>query len=79
MTQERTLKVSRATETLSKQLGRSPKVREVAAELGLTVEEVFEAQEASASYEAASLDAPTSREDVEAAPLVDLLGDEDTS
>jgi RNA polymerase sigma-B factor len=77
--QERTLAVSRATERLSTQLGRSPKVREVAAEIGCSVESVLEAQEASASYEAASLDAPTSREDVEAAPLVDLLGDEDTS
>ena len=36
--QERTLAVSRATEALSKQLGRSPKVREVAAELGCSVE-----------------------------------------
>jgi len=77
--QERTLAVSRATERLSTQLGRSPKVREVAVEIGCSVESVLEAQEASASYEAASLDAPTSREDVEAAPLVDLLGDEDTS
>ena len=77
--QERTLAVSRATEALSKQLGRSPKVREVAAELGCSVEEVLEAQEAAASYEAASLDAPTARDDDEAAPLVDLMGGEDTS
>src|ERR671917_1832069 len=77
--QERTLAVSRATETLSKELGRSPKVREVAAEIGCSVEEVLEAQEAAASYEAASLDAPTSRDDDEAAALVDLMGDEDTS
>jgi RNA polymerase sigma-B factor len=77
--QERTLKVSRATEALSKQLGRSPKVREVAAELGCSVEDVLEAQEASGSYEAASLDAPTSHDDGESASLVDLLGDEDTA
>ena len=77
--QERTLAVSRATEALSKELGRSPKVREVAAEIGCSVEEVLEAQEAAASYEAASLDAPTSRDDDEAAALVDLMGDEDTS
>jgi RNA polymerase sigma-B factor len=77
--QERTLAVSRATESLSKRLGRSPKVREVAAELELTVEAVLEAQEAAASYEAASLDAPTSRDDGEAAALVDLMGDVDTS
>ena len=77
--QERTLAVSRATERLSTQLGRSPKVREVAGEIGCSVEAVLEAQEAAASYEAASLDAPTARDDVEAAPLVDLMGDEDTS
>jgi RNA polymerase sigma-B factor len=77
--QERTLVVSRATEDLSKRLGRSPKAREVAAELGCGVEVVLEAQEASASYEAASLDAPTARDDDDAAALVDLMGDVDTS
>jgi RNA polymerase sigma-B factor len=75
--QERTLAVSRETELLSKKLGRSPKVREVAQALGCTVEAVLEAQEAAASYEAASLDAPTARDDDEAASLVDLMGDED--
>jgi RNA polymerase sigma-B factor len=77
--QERTLAVSRATEALSKQLGRSPKVREVAAELGCSVEEVLEAQEAAASYEATSLDAPTAHDDDDAAALVDLVGDEDSA
>ena len=61
--QERTLAVSRATEMLSKELGRSPKVREVAEHLGCSVEQVLEAQEAAASYEAASLDAPAARDD----------------
>ena len=65
--QERTLAVSRETEALSKQLGRSPMVREVAAGLGCSVEEVLEAQEAAASYEAASLDAPAARDDEEPA------------
>ncbi len=77
--QERTLAVSRESELLSKQLGRSPKVREVAASLGCSIEDVLEAQEAAASYEAASLDAPTARDDDEAAPLVDMMGDEDTA
>ena len=77
--QERTLAVTRETEALSKSLGRSPKVREVANSLGCSVEAVLEAQEASASYEAASLDAPTSREDDEAAALIDMLGDEDSA
>ena len=77
--QERTLAVSRETEVLSKRLGRSPKIREVAAALGCTVEEVLEAQEAAASYEAASLDAPTTRDDDDAAPLVDMMGGEDSA
>jgi RNA polymerase sigma-B factor len=77
--QERTLAVSRATEVLSKELGRSPKVREVAEHLGCSVEQVLEAQEAAASYEAASLDAPAARDDGESAALVDLLGKDDSS
>jgi RNA polymerase sigma-B factor len=77
--QERTLAVSRATEVLSKELARSPKVREVAAHLGCSVEQVLEAQEAAASYEAASLDAPTARDDGESATLVDMLGQDDSS
>jgi RNA polymerase sigma-B factor len=77
--QERTLAVTRATEVLSKELGRSPKVREVAAHLGCSVEQVLEAQEASRSYEAASLDAPTRRNDDESATLVDMLGGEDSA
>ena len=77
--QERTLAVSRATEVLSKELGRSPKVREVAEHLGCSVEQVLEAQEAAASYEAASLDAPAGRDEDESASLIDLLGDNDSS
>jgi len=77
--QERTLAVSRATEILSKELGRSPKVREVAGHLGCSVEKVLEAQEAAASYEAASLDAPAARDDGESASLVDMLGREDSA
>jgi RNA polymerase sigma-B factor len=77
--QERTLAVSRATETLSKELGRSPNVREVAEHLGCSAEKVLEAQEAAASYEAASLDAPTARDDDDAASLVDMLGGEDSA
>jgi RNA polymerase sigma-B factor len=77
--QERTLALSRATEILSKELGRSPKVREVAEHMSCSVEQVLEAQEAAASYEAASLDAPAARDDGESAALVDLLGKEDSS
>jgi RNA polymerase sigma-B factor len=77
--QERAVAVNRETETLSKYLGRSPTVREVAEALGLSVEEVLEASEAAASYETASLDAPVAREGDESALLVDLVGEDDSA
>jgi RNA polymerase sigma-B factor len=77
--QERTHAVSRETELLSTTLGRSPKVREVAAAIGCSVEDVLEAREAAANYEAASLDAPTAGDDGEAAPLVDVMGGDDSA
>jgi RNA polymerase sigma-B factor len=77
--QERTLAVGRETEALAKQLGRSPKPRDVAQGLGWSVEEVLEAQQAAASYEAASLDATVAREDAEGASVVDLLGGDDSA
>src|SRR5215213_616439 len=53
--------------------------REVAEHLGCSTEQVLEAQEAAASYEAASLDAPAARDDEESASLVVLLGGEDNA
>jgi RNA polymerase sigma-B factor len=75
--QERTLSVTRASEALSKALGRSPKPREVAQELRCSVEEVLEAQQVAGSYEAASLDAPVGPDDGEGASLVELMGRDD--
>jgi RNA polymerase sigma-B factor len=77
--QERAMAVGRETEELSKKLGRSPKVREVAGSLGYSVEEVLEAQEVAANYEPASLDAPAAHDDSEAAAVVDLLGRDDSA
>jgi RNA polymerase sigma-B factor len=77
--QERALAVGREAEALSKRLGRSPKPREVARALGCSVEQVLEAQQAAASYEATSLDTPTRRDDDDAASLIDLLGGEDNA
>ena len=76
--QERTLAMSRETEALTKSLGRSPSVREVAMALGCSTEQVLETQEVAMSYEAASLDAPTGRDDEDGSALVDLLGGEDS-
>jgi RNA polymerase sigma-B factor len=77
--QERSLALSRETEALSKQLGRSPTIREVAMAMGCSVEAALEASEAAASYEASSLNAPSARDDDEAGTLLDMLGDEDDS
>jgi RNA polymerase sigma-B factor len=77
--QERTLAVGRETEALSKRLGRSPKPREVAQALGCSVEQVLDAHEAGASYQATSLDAPAGRDDDDAAVLLDLIGAEDSA
>ena len=57
-TQELVLKVSEALGALPARLGRSPRPRDVAEEVGAPVEEVLEAMEAATAYEAASLDAP---------------------
>jgi RNA polymerase sigma-B factor len=77
--QERSLAVSSAAEALAKRLSRSPKPRDVARDLGWSVEEVLEAQQAAASYEAASLDRPAARDDAEGTSVIDLLGAEDSA
>jgi RNA polymerase sigma-B factor len=57
-TQELALKVSEALSTLPGRIGRSPRPRDIAQEVGAPVEQVLEAMEAATAYEAASLDAP---------------------
>jgi RNA polymerase sigma-B factor len=75
--QERALALSRASERLSHDLGRSPTLCELANALGCTMEQAVEASEVAHSYAPASLDAPASREDDETTALVDVLGGED--
>ena len=77
--QERSLALGRETEALSKRLGRSPTIREVAMALGCSVEDALEAREAAASYEASSLNAPSARDDDESGSLLDMLGSDDGS
>jgi RNA polymerase sigma-B factor len=55
---ERVLQAQRTSEALTARLGRRPSIREVAGELGCSVEELLEAHEASRSHDSASLDAP---------------------
>jgi RNA polymerase sigma-B factor len=75
--QERTLAVGRAEERLSKELGRSPRVCEIAAALQCRPEQVLEAREAATAYHVASLEAPALRDDGEASALSELIGADD--
>jgi RNA polymerase sigma-B factor len=61
--QELYLDVSRVREQLVHELGREPTARDVAAELGRTVEEILEALEAGAAHSPPSLDAPVRHDD----------------
>jgi RNA polymerase sigma-B factor len=55
--QERHLDLRRARSGLSTQLGRAPTVAELAAQMGISTDEVLDALEAGAAYRATSLDA----------------------
>lgn len=67
--------VTRASEALSGELGRSPTVRELAARLEVTEEDVLDALDTAQAYSTTSLDAG-SRDD-EAGTLADTMGADD--
>ncbi len=75
--QERTAKVNKAIDQLSKKNGRSPSVKEVAKKLGLDLEQVLEALEAAQAFSAASLDGERREEDGDVSTLGDFVGEED--
>jgi RNA polymerase sigma-B factor len=76
--QEARVELARATEALGSRLGRSPRVAELAEHMGISEDEVVEAQIASNGYHSTSLDAAVGNdsEDVDAA-LADFIGEED--
>jgi RNA polymerase sigma-B factor len=74
--QEHALAVERATAELTRSLGRSPTVEEIAEQTGLETEEVLEAREAVVAHTATSLSVPVGGDD-EAAELGELMGAED--
>jgi RNA polymerase sigma-B factor len=74
--QEHALLVERATAELSRQLGHSPTLIQLAERCGLDVEQILEAREAIVAHTATSLSAPVS-DDEEATALGDLIGDVD--
>jgi RNA polymerase sigma-B factor len=73
--QERSMEVNDAIEKLSDEHGRSPSVREIAEYLEVEEDEVLEALQAGEARRTLSLDAPRSRDDAEAAPTVETIGE----
>ncbi|MFI5520736.1 RNA polymerase sigma factor SigF [Streptomyces platensis] len=74
--QELRVDLARAGEKLSGRLGREPRVSELAAELGISEDEVVEGQVAANGYNASSIDA-TFNDDGNDTPLADLIGERD--
>jgi RNA polymerase sigma-B factor len=75
--QERVLKVNRAVERLSGELGRSPSSRRVADDLNLPVEAVLEAIAAYAAYDTAPLDTPLRSGEDDRASVAETFGETD--
>jgi RNA polymerase sigma-B factor len=75
--QERAAKVNKTVDALSKQLGRTPSVKEIADKLGVNLEQVLEALQAAQAFSATSLDADQRSEDSDPTPLGDSIGEED--
>ncbi|HKN93823.1 MAG TPA: SigB/SigF/SigG family RNA polymerase sigma factor [Thermoleophilaceae bacterium] len=75
--QESALKVNTAIERLSSELGHSPSPQLIAAELGLSVEEVLEAMAANSAYDTTSLDTPFGSGDGERRTIAESFGETD--
>ena len=74
--QELAVRVERVTDDLESERGRAPTSDEIARRIGVSIERVLDAREASAAYRAVSLDRP--RDDAETGDdLVDVIGVED--
>jgi len=74
--QELRMMLNQATEELTQSTGRSPTVRELAAHLKITEEEVIDGIEAAAAYSTTSLDAHVGN-DEDASTIADFMGDDD--
>lgn len=75
--QELYLRLGKVVGALGQELGRSPTIAELAAEVKVSEEEVLEALEAGQAYRSTSLDAPTANEEGET--LGTRLGGDDPS
>lgn len=77
--QELRLSIGRATSELSQSNGRSPTVKEIAAYLEISEDDVLEGLEAAQSYSTLSLDGGGNDPDGESPALVDTLGTSDAA
>lgn len=75
--QELYLRIGKVVSRLGQELGRSPTIAELAAEVAVSEEEILEALEAGQAYRFASLDAPVAN-DPEGETLATKLGGEDS-
>jgi RNA polymerase sigma-B factor len=75
--QERVMAVDGAVRELSRALGRSPSVPEIAEAVGQTEEQVLEAMEASSAYDAVSLDSFRFGEDGDGETYAESIGFDD--
>ncbi|HEX6459562.1 MAG TPA: SigB/SigF/SigG family RNA polymerase sigma factor [Thermoleophilaceae bacterium] len=72
--QERVLRLSGVVEELSSELGSSPTPWQIAAAMGIPVEEVLEVLSAAASHDTVSLDGPVHRADGDSTTIADTIG-----
>jgi len=70
--------IANVSSTLSAQLNRAPRPSEIAAELGVTLEEVVEGLQAGEAYTSTSLDLKLSTDDGEGSYLGNMLGEADS-
>ncbi|MET7482276.1 RNA polymerase sigma factor SigF [Streptomyces sp. NPDC005538] len=76
--QELRVDLARSKETLATELGRTPTVKELAAHLNLTEDEVIEGLVAANGYVAGSIDTPAGDDEADSAPkYADTMGDPD--
>ncbi len=75
--QERVMQVDGTVKQLSRELGRSPSVAEIAESIGSTAELVLEAMEASSAYDAVSLDSHRFGDDGDGETYAESIGAED--
>ena len=75
--QQRAIRIEREREQLTNGLGRNPTARELAAQVGCTLEELLDASEAAHARASDSFDRPVTTQEGDAATLGERLGQED--